>query len=395
MNKNKLPCLMAHLFSAFIAAAPIRAQSAPEQTPPELRDFRLDPKPAEKPVEQRMGPPSDTPAPVSPVPVVAKPTPSPSPQRVQAPEPRPEREVAKKATPETPKVESKREETEESTTTDTQQSDPPAVEPVAEQEPAVTETIVPTDTKTAAPADAKLSNFSLWAGLGGLALVLALLGAWLLRRRRDTITAALAPDETLHDAYQSKPIKKGEGEALQEPLAASSARAKSAPEPEYAPRLSAEFTPENAQLSLANLTISGRLALRNISDGPLRDVKVRTTMISANEGQREMIRQFHSDDSKGHADAIGDAKAGEEIDLALEIQQPRLELNEFDWRERRFMAPIVLIHLSGRGPKGLEHCELSCLIGRETAPLAERMKPFHTDRGPRRFQGLGFRMVQI
>jgi hypothetical protein len=135
--------------------------------------------------------------------------------------------------------------------------------------------------------------------------------------------------------------------------------------------------------------------LHNVGKAQLRDLKVRTTMISACEGQNALISAFHADESRGHAESIGDARAGEEIALSLEIQQPRVELNEFDWRERRFMAPIVLIHLSGRGPQGIEHCELSCLIGRESDAETQRMKPFHTDRGPRRFEGLGYRAVSV
>jgi hypothetical protein len=160
-------------------------------------------------------------------------------------------------------------------------------------------------------------------------------------------------------------------------------------------RLDAAFVPEHAQLSIANLIIAGRLSIHNTGTGPLRDLKIRTTMISASEGQSTAIRQFHEDESRGHMENIGTAKAGEEIALTLEIQQPRAELQAFDWRERQFLAPIVLIHLSGKGPKGIENYPLTCLIGREGSPTSERMKPFHIDRGPRRFDRLGFRSIMV
>ena len=163
-----------------------------------------------------------------------------------------------------------------------------------------------------------------------------------------------------------------------------------------APSLSVSFTPETAQLSLANLTVNGKLSIRNLGTNPVEQLKIRTAMISAMEGQQSRIAEFHKDPARGHSENIGDAAAGEEIALALEIQIPRGELNTFDWRERQFLAPIVLANISGVSADGRsEECHLSCVVGRESQPPAPKLKPLHVDRGPRRFDNLGFRPISV
>jgi hypothetical protein len=376
---------------ALTPAAPLAtvaaAQEASTAPPPELRDFRLDPKPAEKPAEAPVGPPSDTPPPSKatqpPTPPPA-PTPAPREEKPRAEQPRPTSAPEKKQAAEPVKKEAEKAEADEAKPAEIEQAEP--TQPLTpSSEPSTTEEAAPPTTNVEAPPAPQSFTPNLWTALAALGLLALLLAAGLFWFRRKKVAAIDDDGELAFE--EAAPVPTEEIVLAAEPVAA--------PEPVLTSGLQADFTPQQAQLSLANLTISGKLSLRNTGTAPLRDLKVRTTMISASENQRSLIQQFHESESYGHAEPIGDARAGEEIALSLEIQQPRVELSEFDWRERRFMAPIVLIHLSGRGPKGLEHCELSCLIGRETAPEAERMKPFHTDRGPRRFDGLGVRLVRI
>ncbi len=372
---------------------PIAAQDTTTAASPELRDFRLDPKPAEKPTEPaQVGPPSPEPTPKAaptPAPVVREAVPA-APQTAATKAPA----VAgpsRKAEPEKDKTASKATETQNA---DAQEAAPKDNDTAAIGEnnttaPSAGEAEPEPLPKPAASAKAEANNGSfsgiaglpLWVPATGAALLALLIGFGFYRRRRNAPVEsfeALQPDE-----FESDPLAERDMSLSSEPPA-------SAPSME---RLEASFSPERAQLGLANLTITGRLSLQNRSEKPLQDLTVRTTMISASDGQRETIRLFHADGDKGHVESIGDIRAGEEIALSLEIQQPRTEMNEFDWRERRFLAPIVLINLSGRGSKGMVNCELSCLIGRETAAEAQRMKPFHTDRGPQRFEGLSLHLV--
>jgi hypothetical protein len=383
LSKSKTACLTLGLPLLAVSALPLAAQEAPAPTPPELRDFRLDPKPAEKPPEQ---PTVAEPPVAQPAPVVVPPQPKVEP-RAATPKPRAEPAPAKTVPSET-------------TIRDEKKAEPPKAAPELKVEPLPTEAVTPSNSTPSEPkatpdVTAQLAAPSLpfafapWMGWSALATLAALLSGWLFLRRRRVSQAADDVDMVQVD-YQPAPTDPQIDAGDPAPL-----RAAIDPKATRTPWLHADFTPEQAQLTLANFTISGRLALHNVGKAQLRDVKVRTTMISACEGQNALISEFHADEGRGHTESIGDARAGEEIALSLEIQQPRVELNEFDWRERRFMAPIVLIHLSGRGPQGLEHAELSCLIGRESDAETQRMKPFHTDRGPRRFEGLGYRAVSV
>lgn len=385
---NLLSALMCSPYSSVVILAvglalssAATAQETSATTPPELREFRLDPKPEEKPAEPPpIGPPSleaapkATPAPAL-MPAAVEPNPAVSPTTA------PPAPVAKSTSKPVAKVEASVSQAEEKA-----EDGQIALPLEAAEAPEYGGDVPATEPAEAAKTEGisgwrqSWATMPFWALIGIGLLPVALLGLWLFRRRRRR--TELFTDE-LDDDLVAVP-KTGEHETSMkeaEPVVPS------------APRLLASFVAESAQLSIANLTITGRLTLHNSSAGPLRALTVRTTMISASDGQRDIIDQFHADTGKGHSEAIGDVRAGEEISLALEIQQPRLEMNEFDWRERRFLAPIVLINLGGRGPQGLETCELSCLIGREATAETQRMKPFHTDRGPQRFEGLALHLV--
>jgi hypothetical protein len=140
---------------------------------------------------------------------------------------------------------------------------------------------------------------------------------------------------------------------------------------------------------MANLTITGCLRLRY--DGPtaLKSLRLRNLVISASEGQRDLIESFHKDDHAGQIDILGEVKPGEEIVLTLELLVPRDSLQAFDWRERRFIAPILLINLSSDDPS-ITPCQLNCLVGQEGDPASSRMQPLPIDRGPRHFAALRF-----
>ena len=83
---------------------------------------------------------------------------------------------------------------------------------------------------------------------------------------------------------------------------------------------------------------------------------------------------------------------GEEINLTLEMQVPRDALQAFDWRERRFVAPIVLINVAS-DDGATTPCRISCVVGQEGAPGAARLQPIPIDRGPKLFAALQFRPI--
>ena len=156
--------------------------------------------------------------------------------------------------------------------------------------------------------------------------------------------------------------------------------------------LTARFDPADARLSVANLTVKGRLHLRYDGEAPLETLQLRTRVMSACDGQMALIDAFHSDPAAGQIEALGRVMPGEEIDLTLEMQVPRDALQAFDWRARRFIAPIVLINIaSDHGT--VAPCRISCVVGQEGAPGAARLQPIPIDRGPKLFGALQFRPI--
>jgi hypothetical protein len=340
-----------------------------KQTPPELKDFRLDePKP-----EPQAAPPPAVPT----LPPEQPRQEAPAPQREnQAPAPRP-----------TPVVRG------------APQPAPAAVQPAAAGSAEVPSPVLPSapsdagpaaETPSATPDPAPqttaavadngsngIATYWLWWAAAGILLLLGI-GAYWASARRNRV-ARQDPIDDAEPAYQPSPP----------------ARLPLASEPPAPARitLETEFTPLYAQLSIANLTIVGKLSIKNVGDDRLEAITVRSSMISAREGQDAAIAAFHNDQSQGHNDSIGSANAGEVIDVTIEIQSPRTELQSFLWTNRQFLAPILLINLKGESEHGPVESRLSCLIGREATPPAPRMKPLPIDRGPKRFEGIGFRPV--
>jgi hypothetical protein len=362
------------------APAPVYAQTVDvpveETTPPELRDFRLDePKPEATPPPVVAPPPITTPTPSE---TPARPTARPEPRErpaerapTQAPEPAPQAEkpIATEATPAVPTTGS----AEQPSTV----IDAPPAEPA---EPAAT--------------NLPISPLMPW----GLALAALLIAAfigyrWWWQRGR---AVHVEPDYEATPDYQPSPPARLTPEAAPSPTPEPEPAPAPVPAPLPAPlpaQLETEFTPLYAQLSIANLTIAGRLSIRNIGGAALSNITVRSSMISAREGQDAAIAAFHNGQSQGHNDSIGSANAGEVIDVTIEIQSPRAELQSFLWTDRQFLAPILLINLKGESADGPVESRLSCLIGREASPPLPKMKPLPIDRGPKRFEGIGFRPV--
>ena len=160
-----------------------------------------------------------------------------------------------------------------------------------------------------------------------------------------------------------------------------------------APVMNGEFSPEFAQLSIASLTITGRLKISNKGTLPIDGLILRSHMISAQEGQAETIEAFYAAKPAGSIEPLGGLQIGETMDVVIEIRLPRAELPTFRWSEREFIAPIILIHVSGQSEGQKCELRLSHLIGRAGADERSRMKPLATDRGPKRFAGVCARPV--
>jgi hypothetical protein len=355
--------LAAALLAAAFGVSATAQESVPE-TPPELKDFRLDtPPPREKAPEPA---PTVTPPPVVPTLETPKPATATPPRPLPKSSPQPAAKTAPvTGVPETSAPEAAPEPLPSVTAE-------PLPELDTQPEPAAPEA-------TTAPAiDWTAEAMRFWPLLAGLlAALLGLLAFRLLRRRRRD---SLEGFEDYAEPGAELPVE--DAEPL--PLTITPAIPR--------PILNASFEPSDARLSLANLTVTGCLRLRYDGPDPLKSLHLRNQVISACEGQRAMIDAFHNDPNAGQIDTLGSAQPGEEIVLTLELQVPCEALQAFDWRERRFIAPILLLNL-GSGDGSVEPCRINCLVGQEGDPLSPRMKPLPIDRGPKYFETLRFRPI--
>lgn len=367
--------------TSMAGASALQAQqtNAPpiNQTPPELRDFRLDPPaPAAQGPEQRPPLPSERPATAPPV---AQP-PASQPGSSEPATGTARRETADPAP-------ASRERDIETTANRNARGAPSADEGASEPQDSAAPTAPPASappppSAETAPSATETDAWWPWI-VGGLALLTALIAiAVFARRQSRSVQPSLSPKA------ESNPA----------PLAERARRPAPAPPQQPAPclaLLSASFTAENAQLSIASLTVTGTLKIRNEGSALLTGARLRSLMISAQEGQEDTAAAFHNGGLPGDAQPLGDLAPGEQIDARLEFRLPRNELASFRWSEREFVAPILLINLRADRGGDVQEIRLSQLIGRaaEGDVATERLKPLAIDRGPRRYPALAAKAI--
>ncbi len=354
-------------------------------TPPELRDFRLDPPPTPPGPEQTAPPPPERTT-VQPPPAV--PTTEPTSRTDPRPAPRREADPAPRAADRTVDAPPR----EGANPAPVDSNTPAAPVPATDTLPPTIPETVPAE-PSAAPVDAPPAlrgDNGLWAWIAaGAALVAALTGGLFLWRRRSVVTL---PGQANSDPPLDQPSPPARLRTGADDRPAP--RPDPVPAPVMAtPALSIQFAPTTAQLSIASLTVTGRLTVENLASGEVGQLSLRSQMISAQDGQRDAIAAFHANPRDGEVQSLGNLTPGERIDAIVEIRLPRSELHAFRWTEREFVAPIVLINIAGQMGDTPVEARLSHLIGRGGADASARMKPLAIDRGPKRFSEVEARPV--
>lgn len=343
------------------------AQDAIPETPPELRDFRLDPQrpapqPQPEPTTER---PVITPPPaVSTLPEQETPQPRLQPQQqsaevrpaAQAPITQPEQTTAE------PQLDI---------------AEPAILDEVPEEIAPETEPVTETSANAAA-------DWQIVAVLGFIAILL--LGVYWFRQRRKILSMTDAP---ITEPDYIKAVEPREPDLIIESPKQASISKK--------PRIILDFIPEKATVSFTTLTIKGQLRLINEGDAVAKDMELRVGLISASPQQEDAIKAFNADAPNIPPEAIGEATSGERIGMAIEISVPLSEMQSFPLGDQRLFAPIMVANLSYRGSsKGsTEIAHISCMIGREANPPASKMRPLRLDLGPRSFAPLGQRPLSL
>ncbi len=358
-----LPYVVA-MVTLWMAGDAAFGQEALPETPPELRDFRLDPEraaPQQPQPEQPAERAAATPPPVVPTIPEREPAqarPQPTPQRAEQP-------------PTT-------------TETATVATEPEPVVPTPEESSDFPEAA----TAEAEPAAKPLPTFMpYWQIAGGLGLlVLLLIAGWWFRRRRKS-------EQHDHAVYQEPVARPQPVETVPTFLPMISAAA-----PEYRkkpknPNITLDFIPEKAILSVSMLTVKGQLRLVNHGDASAHAMELRVGLVSASAAQDQDIQAFHATSNNVKPEPLGDAAPGERIGMAIELSVPLADMGSFAVGDRQLLVPIMVANLSyhGANADGVEVARIACMIGREADPPAPKMGPLRLDRGPRSFANLGQR----
>lgn len=337
--------------------APAFAQDAGIETPPELRDFRLDPPPREA-----------TPEPVAPAPVpkqeateAPRPT-APPPTRSAPPVNPPSPEPVQRAPIAEPPAE-------------------PVVKaaPVAEQPADTTESPVAPLPADAPPEPSDATGFS--AAQLSIAALLSLIilsvGLLLWRRHSQRPRTAEATRAMPRPTVRAIP-------QATEPVAPTLPA-------ELAPStITMAFVPRNATVSVKSLMMKGELQITNNGSTSAEHLSLRVGLVSASKQQKDAIDHFFAQPSAVTTSPIVSVNPGDQIGLNLELSIGLDEMQTFIVDGKSLLVPILVASLSDASG---EVARVTCMVGREATPPQPKMGPLRLDQGPRSFDRLGQRAL--
>ena len=354
-----------------LVAGTAYAQETLQETPPELRDFRIEPErpqpaPQSEPEIRPSVVPKTTEEPLSmvpePVATVSPPPQSPTPS-VRQPE------VGSVRSDEVREVYEPRASVESEPDADIQQKSP-----------------VPPATTSEAPKAREIADgLPFWQLALGFVIAILLAG-WLTRRlRRRRHSSEPRPSQKGSEVGAKRVVSMETAPAITQATTIKAANLR--------PRLALEFIPERATLSFTALTVKGKLHINNAGGGPARNLRMRATMISASNTQARTIDAFYSGAIPIEVNALGDAMAGESLALEIEISIRLNELESHILGTRQIVVPVVVADIAYDWIDGDDVARLACMIGRESQPPQPKMGPLRLDLGPRSFSPLGQRKL--
>jgi hypothetical protein len=369
MRAQKALSIVAFILLVVLNGVSVSAQEAVPETPPELRDFRLDP-PRSQPQPETQPQPTVEPVVTAPPPAVST---VPAPQRAEPPRrAQPEPETTRRISP-----------LAETTPAEPTTSEPEVPDKAGLPAPETNAAPITPAPATITKADSAEPDLPYWqiaAGLGALGLLSAI--ALLVRRRR-----AKPPEDHVVAAPEIEP------EPVANVTPAPVPAAKTVPKPKRAPLIKIDFIPEKATITFATLTVKGQLQISNEGQADAKDMELRAGLISASQQQQEATDLFFSTSHDITPNAMGDAKAGERLGVALELSVPLSEMHSFPLGDQRLLVPIILATLEYRSDNqsSPQRAEIAYMIGREATPPKPKMGPLRLDLGPRSFAPLGTR----
>ncbi|MBX3562516.1 MAG: hypothetical protein KF780_11975 [Sphingomonas sp.] len=208
------------------------------------------------------------------------------------------------------------------------------------------------------------------------ALLLALLGAALLRRR-------LAGQEERPEAE----------DGATSPAAAAPASSKPRPEPGMRPWLELEIRTERAAFTDAEASVNFELEIRNSGKSPAKNLRIDVKMFNGSEQQDKEIGAFFRtagrETTRLNLPTIAPGQSGV---IRGEVGMPRDQMRALRLDDRMLFIPVIAVNALYDCDDGRTgQTSRSYIVGRELQAESERMGAFRVDQGPRIWRTVGQR----
>lgn len=270
---------------------------------------------------------------------------------------------------------------------------PPAVpEPEAAPEPLINDrpparlatpsTEAEPQIQTAARANDAGSSWVTLLIAGPLVLMIALIGGVLARRSR---RAQPVEPEDVRPITKTENIQKPTNIPLPAPH----------PQPAIStaePEIEIIFLPQQASSTLLNAVLCYELQLRNLSREDLTGIQLSGNLTQASD---ENARRG-SDETFPILQQMNMLKAGESIAVTDEFRIPLATIVPISVKAHRLFVPLARFTIRFSDDSGFIHFQTaSFLVGQEHEPPRSKMAAFRLDLGPRTFQSIGCRPLQL
>ncbi|MBS50403.1 hypothetical protein [Sphingobium lactosutens] len=378
---------------------PSRPAPDPNRQGPELDVYR-------DPVTPRANPPVTAPSTTTPAvsaPPVTAPTVTPpratvqpvpstprqqaSPPRSQAPRTAPstERDTSTRASPPSEPVEP---EPQASPTPSNDAAPAPApASPPAPAENAATPDVA--REPPPAPAPQQEASALSWI-IGVVVVLLAILGAILLQRRRQSTDAARAPAVPAPEPAAAPPP------ALPQPStpppAPTPAPADPASPPSDRPWITMDLVVNQARYSLMGVTVTYSLILHNRGTLAAQDVLVRGVIGNAGAQQQVLLQDFLAGQEGTPLHSVVTIAPGETQQLTGELRLTPDRIVPVAMGQRSLLIPLAAFDAAYRWG-GVEGDDLpsgrtarAFIVGQEQEPPTDRLAPLRLDQGPRQYR---------
>jgi LPXTG-motif cell wall-anchored protein len=232
--------------------------------------------------------------------------------------------------------------------------------------------------------------------LGLIALILALAGIFLWRRRSrsDSVPAIEEPQENI-----AKPAENGAISPPQtKPASAKPAPAFAATPPPPAPSstpksaIKLEFIPSRAETTLFNAIIAYRLNIINIGEKPIRDVAVHALVEQAKRDMMQQVPPLEGADLlplRHNHDLI---EPGASQAFEGEFRLPLNTIEPIQVSSRYLFVPVTHFWIGYSEVDGTRFAATrSFLVGEEANPPTAKVAPIRLELGPRKIMAVGQR----